>query len=157
MSRYKDSRKIMVERFWARVHKTSSCWNWTSRLVGIGYGSTYFMGKSWRAHRLSWVICVGNIPDDICVCHSCDNPACVNPAHLFLATQAENIKDKCDKRRQAIGSQTGLTSLCDLDVWLIKNVNVKPPKVAEWFGITQSSVRKIRQGINWKYFNNELT
>ena len=89
-----DSR--MVGRF--VLNSFTGCWNWVS-INKAGYGMIDIDGKTYRAHRYSWEASNGKIPDGLCVCHKCDNPRCVNPDHLFLATHQENMKDMYDKGR----------------------------------------------------------
>jgi len=86
------------KRFWARVQMGLFCWDWLGAL-SQGYGHQEVAGSRTKAHRLSWVIHFGPIPDGLCVLHRCDNPRCVNPAHLFLGTQADNIQDMMAKDR----------------------------------------------------------
>jgi len=93
-------RKTVEERFWAKVDKTDSCWVWTGATLRRGYGQIRIpVKKAKQAHRLSWEIHNGPIPDGMLVCHKCDNPPCVNPAHLFLGTQSDNNKDCVRKGR----------------------------------------------------------
>jgi len=92
------------ERFWSRVDKSDDCWEWTRGKFTSGYGSVYFKGKRVQTHRVSWVLTFGEIPEHdsyhgMCVLHKCDNPGCVNPDHLFLGTQQDNITDMIHKHR----------------------------------------------------------
>lgn len=90
----------LVERFWEKVEKTAGCWVWTGSRVFYGYGNIGGPGnKNIRAHRLSWELHNGPIPNGLCVLHTCDNPGCVRPDHLFLGTQKQNAEDKAQKGR----------------------------------------------------------
>lgn len=90
-------------RFWARVRRLKSgCWVWTGPKKQsrgkVLYGK-YHNGKEDVAHRTAWILTFGKIPKDIKVLHACDNPPCCNPAHLFLGTQMDNIRDMISKGR----------------------------------------------------------
>lgn len=92
------------DRFWKKVEKTDGCWLWTGSKQTSGqgkkpYGSFRFKG-GWLAHRFSWILHKGPIPKDMLVCHHCDNHSCVNPKHLFLGTQQDNMDDMKNKGRR---------------------------------------------------------
>lgn len=97
------------ERFWAKVDKSphpKGCWVWT-RYKYLGYGQFGIGRKLMLAHRFAFSNTKGAIPKGLLVCHSCDNPPCCNPDHLFLGTQADNIRDAVSKNRMATGDRSG--------------------------------------------------
>ena len=101
-----------TERFLQKVNQGSSdeCWEWTAHCIRDGYGRVLWDGKMALAHRVSYTLFVGSIPEDMCVCHHCDNPPCVNPQHLFLGTRKENMQDMAAKGRAGGCPQPGETN-----------------------------------------------
>jgi len=92
-------------RFWSKVNKTDSCWLWTA-MIGAGYGRILVDYRLVGAHQISWRLHRGPIPHGMVVCHNCpggDTPHCVNPNHLFLASQTENLRDGARKRLRKLG------------------------------------------------------
>jgi hypothetical protein len=92
-----------ARRFWARVRRGDGCWEWQGTRLPTGYG---FAGTSYDrlvgeryAHRIAYVMEHGTIPRGMCICHKCDNPACVRPDHLFLGTYQDNTRDAMRKGR----------------------------------------------------------
>lgn len=91
-----------MDRFWNKVNKTDTCWLWTGCTNGIGYGLIRIDTKLYSTHRFSYELHFGKIPVGIHVLHSCDNPLCVNPEHLFLGNQKDNMRDMMNKGRKYI-------------------------------------------------------
>lgn len=103
--KYKNRKKPTVrQRFemFIMPEPMSGCWLWTGALIGGGYGA-FFTDHQWKAHRFSYQIHKGDIPDHLMVRHTCDQASCVNPDHLFLGTHQDNMDDKVRRNRQAKG------------------------------------------------------
>lgn len=113
----------------------SGCWLWVAGANARGYGSVNCGGASHLAHRLSWRMHRGEIPDGLSVCHRCDNPSCVNPDHLFLGTHAENMADRNRKGRVASGPRSGAWK----STWK-RCAGERHPKAK----LTEDAVREIR-------------
>jgi hypothetical protein len=96
-----QTREQRIAKFNGFINKTDGCWEWQGSLNRLGYGRfTNFDGRrDWLAHRLSYRLFIGEFDEELRVCHSCDNPRCVNPNHLFLGTAKDNTQDSIRKGR----------------------------------------------------------
>lgn len=161
----------IVQRFWAKVQKSSDCWIWTASKRNKGYGAFAYTWKGQmihdRAHRFSYRLHLGDIPDGLFVLHRCDTPACVNPAHLFLGTNYDNVRDMHAKGRKVVGG----THCGDNGKWKRGEIHHAAKMTAEsvrelrslheqgWsfsrlgvrYGINQSAVYKIVHRLRWKH------
>lgn len=95
------SRPKIKSRFWAKVNKTETCWEWTAAKFEDGYGAFQLNGQNRRAHRVSYEWVVGEIPDGMLIDHICHNRACVNPSHLRLATGKQNMENRSGAMRNS--------------------------------------------------------
>lgn len=148
-------------RFWTKVEITANpnrCWVWKSTMVRDNYGSFTVNNIGIRAHRLSFYIHTGIDPIGKMVCHSCDNPTCVNPKHLFLGTAKENADDMIKKGRYRIGifgENHGRSKLKEEDVIAIKYLystgDYRKTKIADMFNVTVSTVWSIINKKIWKH------
>ena len=151
------SSKSITDRFWAKVDKggPDECWPWTGNRLPKGYGQFKPFGLQRYAHRVSWALAHGTTPDGtipggMCVLHSCDNPPCVNPAHLFLGTKTDNMRDKVAKGRQAKGVDNGQAKLSEDDVQAIRaSLGESRKEVARRFGVSAATVGDILCGRTW--------
>lgn len=145
--------------FWKKVDTRSpnECWEWKGPMRPKGYGSFTTglkYGLSSIASRVAWQLTNGD-PGDLVVCHSCDNPACCNPSHMWLGTRADNNKDMDHKgraRRPAIkGEANAKAKLTNEDVVAI----LKDPKGAtalgRYYGVNRNTIMRIRNGSGWKH------
>lgn len=136
-------------RFGLNVERhESGCWIWVGAKTGNGYGHICSSGRKDMAHRVSWMIHRGPIPEGMEVCHSCDVRPCVNPAHLFLGTQSDNMQDCAKKGRLAdvSGENSPTAKLSNLQASEIRN-SCEPVKVlAAQYGISIWTVYDIRSG-----------
>jgi hypothetical protein len=147
LSRFDDSVEKIPE---------SGCWIFGQVNEVHGYGIFSVVGKTYRAHRWAYEHFVGPIPDDLVVRHTCDVKCCVNPYHLILGSQQENIADKMRKGRQARGSRQGSSKLSEADLPLIRE-HLKGYRVGMYselgrkFGVHRAIIARIHSGEIWKH------
>lgn len=142
------------ERFWSMVRRDGpdSCWEWQGYHMRDGYGAFHYQGKRIIASRFAWILAYGEIPNGMCVLHRCDNPSCVNPRHLFLGTQKDNMQDAVLKLRKS-GPHNGRTKLSwpQVDtIRLLFQMGWSTRRVAKLFGVDHKTIWQIRAGKTWK-------
>jgi len=143
------------KRFGRYVNKDNQngCWIWTGAKFNNGYGAIDGNGS----HRLSWELHNGPIPKDLCVCHKCDNPSCVNPEHLFLGTQKDNIQDMIKKGRRGDikGEKHPHSKLTEekvrkiRDLYEIKDYTMN--ELADMYAVNQKTIWELLHKITWKH------
>lgn len=140
------SAPTLKDRFWIKVSKTgkSKCWEWTASRNKKGYGRFRFEKGFVLAHRMAYLLSTGEI-GEFHVCHTCDNPPCCNPAHLFLGTAGDNAADR-NRKGRAKGAN-GATSRADvLDIKRLMQEGAKDVDICATFGLASSTVSMIRTG-----------
>lgn len=161
-------RTPLIDRFQSRYvcRLDTGCWEWTGSRHPSGYGKIGAGGRARKnllAHRASWELHNGPIPEGMFVCHRCDNRKCVNPDHLFLGTHQDNMDDKVAKGRHPRGSSSSSAKLQEPQVMAIKEMLLRhPPRrgngsngiqrfLAEWFGVGKQAIGDIHRNRNWAH------
>lgn len=175
-------RRPIPARFWEKVdlprgvarpvfawaftdtQKRSPCWRWTGAVSGRGYGTFRIDGRSYGAHVVAWLLATDIVvPPGMEVCHTCDVPSCCYPAHLFLGTRGDNMRDAAAKgrlvqqhspERRAKGEQHGRAKLCANDVREIRSCHqagAAPAALAKRFNVTRQNIRSIVRGKSWAH------
>ena len=157
-----SAKDTIADRFHRLVSKDAGeCWLWTGDINGNGYGRLQFNKKRRLAHRVSFELYNGALGDDQLVCHSCDNPRCVNPSHLFAGSQKDNMGDCAEKRRHTYGEAIKHACLKEKDVLQIRALYAAgghgQRHLAELFGVSRAHIGLIIQRKRWPYIDESST
>ncbi len=152
--------KSLEQRFWEKVEIKGllDCWEWKGSKTNGGYGTLSRDKKWWLAHRLVWTMTYGDIPKGLLVLHKCDKPPCVNPNHLFLGTQRDNMHDMAAKGRMVQGVDR---SLAKLDPGIVAKCveeirsGVTYKVLSERYGASRSAINNAVLGKTWKRESRE--
>lgn len=174
------TKPTLQDRFWSKVEKSDGCWVWTGSTERGGYGHMCLTNsrKMGKAHRISWELHFGKIPDGMMVCHHCDNPPCVRPDHLFLGSNSDNVADMIAKKRdwrsvrpeaQPSGDRHGrrlhpetcprgessgqhiLTEQQVIKIRKMRSAGMTLVKIASMFGVSFSAIHLIATRKSWKH------
>lgn len=144
-----------TDRFWAKVAKNDGCWVWTAaRVHGNGYGQFWSGGRLVLAHRFSWALHYGTIPDGLCVLHRCDNRPCIRPDHLFLGDIRDNAIDMVQKGRHksprgARHPRAKLSAEIAADIRAAAAQGIGATALARRYGVHPKSIQKVIAGQSW--------
>lgn len=148
----------LEKKFWKLVNisEADSCWEWQGRRHARGYGTIKDGGKLRLAHRVSWEIHFGPIPEGMCVCHKCDNPPCINPSHFFLGTNQENTADRVAKGRSGrtqgeANHQAKINNSIVLDIFIFRGDGFGSKEIAEALCIRRAMVNDVLSRRRWKH------
>lgn len=133
------------------VDAETGCWNYQMGLDASGYAWLRWGGKSWRGNRLSYHLWNGGLPPGAHVLHRCDNRRCVNPEHLFLGVNADNVADRDTKGRQARGERSAQAKLTDQMVRDIRTSRATTVALSKKYGVGETAISKARRGMTWKH------
>lgn len=142
-------------RFWSKVDQSGECWIWTGALHWRGYGLFGLRpGVLRRAHRISWELTNGPIPDGLWVLHKCDNRPCVRPSYLFLGTVQDNTDDRQRKSRQASGARCGSAKLSEEQVVAIRHARALGQSsnvLAAEYHVNRNTILNIGNRKTWRH------
>jgi hypothetical protein len=151
-----DDQEFSLARFWGKVDVgvENACWLWQGARGKRGYGNVKWRGKYWYAHRLSYFLEYGPIPEGKVVAHVCDTPLCVNPQHLFLGTHSENMNDMARKHRGKWDTHPELTKITRADAYAMREAYTaglaSQKELQKQYGLSQSHTSAILNGIRWR-------
>jgi hypothetical protein len=145
--------RTLRERFEEKFVRSDGCWYWIASKRS-GYGQINVNKRPIKAQRIAWTLYVGPIPPGLHVLHECDNPACVNPNHLFLGTHADNMADKVMKGRhhngRSPGERNGRAKLSEAQVLSIRASSSSTYALGRQYGLNPATIGKIKSKLLWR-------
>lgn len=147
-----EKKERLRKSFECKVIKKDGCWDWKGALSGGGYFQIRFNKKKVSAHRISWIIHKGQIPENLWVLHKCDNPRCTNPDHLFLGTPKENSKDRDRKGKGQQGEKHHKAKLKENDVLEIRkklDLGLSCERISKEYGVSNGAIWFIKHNLTW--------
>jgi hypothetical protein len=149
--------KSFNERFWEKVAKQGeeACWEWIGTKHKKGYGSIRNADKMEKAHRVAYEMSKGPIPKGLLVCHKCDNPGCVNPTHLFVGTNDDNMQDMVAKGRASRQRTTNILTREQAKAVYDVRYSVSATALAKEYSVAKPTIYAIWSQRNWKEFSGE--
>ena len=144
------------------LDKETGCWNWNRSTDPSGYGSVKYNGKKYNTHRLVWILLYRKLNKDIYVCHKCDNRKCINPDHLFVGTQSDNMQDCANKnriyRKLSKDAMHGADNTCAKISWADANKirclyttgNYTYEKLGKIYGLHKTNIGRIIRNVSYK-------
>lgn len=145
-----------IRNFYKHFSQSEDCWEWTACRDRDGYGIFNMgeLGENFRANRASWIIHNGPIPKRMMVLHKCDNRPCVNPKHLFLGTNDENMKDMVNKGRAARGVKNVNSKITEHHAFMIKHLSLAGNRICDimkQLSLPRKTVEHVVYGNTWKH------
>jgi hypothetical protein len=152
----------LKERFEAKIdiQPDDKCWIWKGRYSANGYGSFDWKNRPHIASRMSYRIYKGDVPEHLFVCHSCDNPQCVNPGHLWLGTPKDNVDDCIQKGRarpfplKRLGREVNTAKLDEVAVREIRKSSENLRALGRKYGVSSTAIGLIKKRVNWAWLDD---
>lgn len=141
----------LFSRFLATNLDNPGCWNWVGAKNRDGYGRTRIAGRIMSAHRSAYELLVGPVTKGALLCHTCDNPGCCNPRHIFEGTAADNYWDSRRKGRACIGEKSGVAKLTAQQAGAIRLDRRRIADISREYNISRTAIAAIKNGRSWKH------